>query len=73
MFSPGKIQYMTGGHGLGGTCDHIKRLWIIYIYSHIKGNSALKAGWADNLALCMQGRIIILKITISEEALQLMP
>ena len=24
MFSPGKIQGMMGGHGLGGACDHIK-------------------------------------------------
>ena len=33
------------GHSLGGDCGHIKAYGLDY--SHIKGNSKLKACWAD--------------------------
>ena len=39
---------MTGGHGLGGACGHIKACGFDPC-SHIKGNSVLKACWADVL------------------------
>jgi hypothetical protein len=38
---------MIGGHGMGGACSHIKALG--YPHSHMKGNSILKACWADML------------------------
>ena len=41
-FSPSRIQGMIRGHGVGGACSHIKAFG-----SHIKGNSVLKACWAD--------------------------
>ena len=42
VFSPGKIQGMIGGHGVGGVCSHIKALGY-----PIKENSVLKSCWAD--------------------------
>ena len=41
VFSPGKIEGMAGGRGLGGACDHIKEF--VLSLSHIKEKSALKA------------------------------
>ena len=46
MFSLSKIQGMTRGHSLGvepvATSKHID-----YHYSHIKGNSVLRACWRE--------------------------
>ena len=45
VFSPSKVQGMIGGHGVGGAYSHIKGFGLSH--SHIKGNSVLKACWAD--------------------------
>ena len=50
VFSPGKIQGMIGGHGMGGACSHIKDFELSH--SHIKGNSVLKACSADMPYIC---------------------
>ena len=50
-------QGTTVGHALSGGCGHINALESPY--SHIEGNSVLKAYWADMLyALCMLGRAL---------------
>ena len=37
---------MIGGHGMGGAYSHIKAFGLFPF--HIKGNSVLKACWADD-------------------------
>ena len=45
VFSPSKVQGTIGECGVGGACSHIKAFWLSHF--HIKGNSVLKACWAD--------------------------
>ena len=48
VFSPSKIQGMTGGHTCSLGVEPMTTLkHIDYHYSHIKGNSVLKACWRE--------------------------
>ena len=50
MFSASKVQGMMGGCGWDGAYGHIKELG--FPHSHIKGNSVLKACWANIPYVC---------------------